>query len=228
METVENLTEEINILNDLSKDLSFDETVLADAKQLIGIKNNKIVELGGTAIIFTVKEEIGSSDQDLLNRITAQLKALYPFRTSEKVGAKYRTLDRVFKLKSGITFDEYKAKGSKFLYGGAISNYTNNVLSNLEKTNQFFLLRETDKDAILKYTTPENSILYSVVLPDTNVVYALAYPVDKATVVDFYKDEALTESLNLSFTFSPTFDESTFKNEYLLMMKQLADLEQKS
>ncbi len=225
--TVENLTEEINLLNNLSKDLSFNEVVSLDAKQLIEIKNKQIIDLGGSAVIFDLKEEIGTTDEQLLNRVTAQLKALYPFRTSEKAGAKYRTLNRVFKLKSGITFEDYKEKGNKFLHGGALSNYTNNVLSSIVKTNQFFLLRETDKDPVLKYTTPDNSVLYQVILPNTNVAFGLAYEVAKSTVIDFYQDEELTQSLNMTFTFSPSFDEATFKQEYMEMMKRLDEVEKK-
>lgn len=226
--TIGNLTEEINLLHDISKDLSFSDIVLSDSKSLIDVKNKQIVDLGGTAILFDLKEEVGNTDKELLERITAQLKALYPFRNSEKAGAKYRTLSRVFKLKSGITFEEYKEKGNKFLHGGALGNYTNNVLFNLVKTNQFFLLRETDKDPVLKYTTPDNSVLYQVLLPNTNVAYGLAYNVDKNTVIDFYQNESLTQSLNFTYTFSPSFDDETFRTEYKEMMKQLSDIENKN
>ena len=105
-------------------------------------------------------------------------------------------------MKSGIEFEEYREKGNKFLYGGAVSNYSNNVMSNLSKTNQFFYLRETEKDSVLKYTTPDNSVLYQVLLPSTNTAFAVVYPVDKNTTLDFYQDEELTQSLNLTYSFS--------------------------
>lgn len=227
METTEILVEEIGLLNDLSKDLSFDQTVLDDARALIDVKNKSIVDMGGNPVIFKIQDEVGVTTDELLDRVAKQLKAIYPFRNSEKIGAKYRTLSRVFKLKSGITFEEYREKGSKFLYGGAVGNYTNNIFSNLTKTNQFIELRETESDAVLKYTTPDNSVLFQVILPNTNVAYAVAYPLGKNTVLDFYQDEELTQSLNLTYSFSATFDEEVFKNEYSEMMKSLYDVEKK-
>ena len=225
--TVQSLTEEINLLNDLSKDFNFDESVLLDAKHIIEVKNKEIIDLGGNAVIFDIPQEIGITKEDLLDRVSKQLKALYPFRNSEKVKAKYNTLNRVFKLKSGITYEDYKEKGEKFVHGGALGNYTNNVLSSLVKTNQFFVLRETDKDPVLKYTTPDNSVLVQVLLPNNNSAFALLYKVDKSTVMDFYKTENLTDSLNFTYSFSPTFDEGTFKNEYLALMSKLAEIEKK-
>jgi len=226
METVEKLTEEINLLLDLSKDLSFDSTVMEDAKILIDVKNKSIIDIGGSPVVIEVKDA-GISEQQLLDRISVQLKALYPFRNSEKAGAKYRTLDRIFKLKSGVTFDDFKAKGNKFFYGGMLSAYVNFVLSSLPKTNQFFYLRETQDDVLLKYTTPDNSVLYQVLLPNNNVAYGLAYPLDKNTIIDFYQDEELTQSLNLTYSFSASNSEEVFNNEYNEMMKLLQDVEKK-
>ncbi len=200
---------------------------MLDAKSLIEIKNKNIIDLGGSPVIFDIPQEVGNTEGELLDRVTASLKALYPFRNSEKAGAKYRTLSRVFKLKSGVTFDEYKEKGEKFLHGGALGNYTNNAIENLTKTNQVILLRETDKDSVLKYTTPDNSVLLEFILPATNVAYGLAYSLDKSTVIDFFMNESLTQSLNFTFTFSPSFDENTFKAEYLDMMKHLSEVEAK-
>ena len=103
----------------------------------------------------------------------------------------------------------------KFFYGGTLSAYNNFVMSNLVKTNEFFYLRETDKDAILKYTTPTNSLLYQVLLPKTNVAYALVYPFNKNTIVDIYKDEDLKESLGITYTFSVENSQEKFNNQYL-------------
>lgn len=227
METTELLKEEIDLLYDLSKDLSFDTTVLEDSRMLIDIKNRSIIDLGGTAITFDVKEQAGISETDLLDRITKQLSAIYPFRTSANIVAKYNTLNRIFKLKSGITFEEFKNNGSKFLYGGSVGNYTNNIISNLVKTNQFFFLRETKNDSVLKYRTPDNSVLFQVLLPNSNIAFAVIYPLEKNTIVDFYQDEELTQSLNLTYSFSAPFDYEMFTNEYNNMMKELFDTEKK-
>ena len=229
METVELLQEEIGLLVDLSKDTSFDAVVLEDAKALVEIKNKSIIDMGGTPVVVTVQEQVGITKEDVRDTLLRMLKATYLSKDRvPKIMQKYKQNNKMFKLKFGITYEEYKERGEKFFYGGVVSNYTNNVLSNLAKTNQFVLLRETQSDAVLKHTTPEKSFLYQVLLSkEGNFAYALAYPLGKNTVVDFYQDEELIQSLNYTFTFTPSFNEDVFSKEFSEMMVGLSDVEKK-
>ncbi|MBK7362953.1 MAG: hypothetical protein IPJ01_11715 [Micavibrio sp.] len=227
METVEKLTEEINLLLDLSKDVSFDSTVMQDAKALIDVKNKSIVDMGGTPVVIEVTEGIGTSDEQLMKIIKAKLATTSRFRSNPTANAVYVSMSRIFKLKTGVTYEEYLAKGSKFFYGGVLSKYTNSVLSNLISTNEFFYLRETQDDNMLKYTTPDNSVLFQVLLPNENTAYALVYPLNQNTVVDFFQDEDLTQSLNLTYSFSVNNSDEVFANEYSDMKKKLYDVEKK-
>jgi hypothetical protein len=225
---IETLKEEVNLLFDLAKDLSFDLIVLQDAKDLIEAKNQEIVNLGGSPIVIEPIQEIGISDKTLLEKLRAKLSTLALIKGKSKTAqSKYNTLNLIFRTKSGVSYDEFSEKGMKFFYGGTLSAYNNFVMSNLVKTNEFFYLRETDKDAILKYTTPTNSLLYQVLLPKTNVAYALVYPFNKNTIVDIYKDEDLKESLGITYTFSVENSQEKFNNQYLELSKKLEEVENK-
>ena len=225
---IETLKEEVNLLFDLAKDLSFDLLVLQDAKDLIEVKNQEIVNLGGSPIVIEPIQEIGISDKTLLEKLRAKLSTLALIKGKSKTAqSKYNTLNLIFRTKSGVSYDEFSEKGMKFFYGGTLSAYNNFVMSNLVKTNEFFYLRETDKDAILKYTTPTNSLLYQVLLPKTNVAYALVYPFNKNTIVDIYKDEDLKESLGITYTFSVENSQEKFNNQYLELSKKLEEVENK-
>lgn len=225
---IETLKEEVNLLFDLAKDLSFDLIVLQDAKDLIEVKNQEIVNLGGSPIVIEPIQEIGISDKTLLEKLRAKLSTLALIKGKSKTAqSKYNTLNLIFRTKSGVSYDEFSEKGMKFFYGGTLSAYNNFVMSNLVKTNEFFYLRETDKDAILKYTTPTNSLLYQVLLPKTNVAYALVYPFNKNTIVDIYKDEDLKESLGITYTFSVENSQEKFNNQYLELSKKLEEVENK-
>jgi hypothetical protein len=225
---IETLKEEVNLLFDIAKDLSFDLIVLQDAKDLIEVKNQEIVNLGGSPIVIEPIQEIGISDKTLLEKLRAKLSTLALIKGKSKTAqSKYNTLNLIFRTKSGVSYDEFSEKGMKFFYGGTLSAYNNFVMSNLVKTNEFFYLRETDKDAILKYTTPTNSLLYQVLLPKTNVAYALVYPFNKNTIVDIYKDEDLKESLGITYTFSVENSQEKFNNQYLELSKKLEEVENK-
>ena len=225
---IETLKEEVNLLFDLAKDLSFDLIVLQDAKDLIEVKNQEIVNLGWSPIVIEPIQEIGISDKTLLEKLRAKLSTLALIKGKSKTAqSKYNTLNLIFRTKSGVSYDEFSEKGMKFFYGGTLSAYNNFVMSNLVKTNEFFYLRETDKDAILKYTTPTNSLLYQVLLPKTNVAYALVYPFNKNTIVDIYKDEDLKESLGITYTFSVENSQEKFNNQYLELSKKLEEVENK-
>ena len=225
---IETLKEEVNLLFDLAKDLSFDLIVLQDAKDLIEAKNQEIVNLGGSPIVIEPIQEIGISDKTLLEKLRAKLSTLALIKGKSKTAqSKYNTLNLIFRTKSGVSYDEFSEKGMKFFYGGTLSAYNNFVMSNLVKTNEFFYLRETDKDAILKYTTPTNSLLYQVLLPKTNVAYALVYPFNKNTIVDIYKDEDLKESLGITYTFLVENSQEKFNNQYLELSKKLEEVENK-
>jgi hypothetical protein len=225
---IETLKEEVNLLFDLAKDLSFDLIVLQDAKDLIEAKNQEIVNLGGSPIVIEPIQEIGISDKTLLEKLRAKLSTLALIKAKSKTAqSKYNTLNLIFRTKSGVSYDEFSEKGMKFFYGGTLSAYNNFVMSNLVKTNEFFYLRETDKDAILKYTTPTNSLLYQVLLPKTNVAYALVYPFNKNTIVDIYKDEDLKESLGITYTFLVENSQEKFNNQYLELSKKLEEVENK-
>ena len=225
---IETLKEEVNLLFDLAKDLSFDLLVLQDAKDLIEVKNQEIVNLGGSPIVIEPIQEIGISDKTLLEKLRAKLSTLALIKGKSKTAqSKYNTLNLIFRTKSGVSYDEFSEKGMKFFYGGTLSAYNNFVMSNLVKTNEFFYLRETEKDAILKYTTPTNSLLYQVLLPKTNVAYALVYPFNKNTIVDVYKDEDLKESLGITYTFSVENSQEKFNNQYLELSKKLEEVENK-
>ena len=225
---IETLKEEVNLLFDIAKDLSFDLIVLQDAKDLIEAKNQEIVNLGGSPIVIEPIQEIGISDKTLLEKLRAKLSTLALIKGKSKTAqSKYNTLNLIFRTKSGVSYDEFSEKGMKFFYGGTLSAYNNFVMSNLVKTNEFFYLRETDKDAILKYTTPTNSLLYQVLLPKTNVAYALVYPFNKNTIVDIYKDEDLKESLGITYTFSVENSQENFNNQYLELSKKLEEVENK-
>ena len=225
---IETLKEEVNLLFDLAKDLSFDLIVLQDAKDLIEVKNQEIVNLGGSPVVIEPIQEIGISDKTLLEKLRAKLSTLALIKGKSKTAqSKYNTLNLIFRTKSGVSYDEFSEKGMKFFYGGTLSAYNNFVMSNLVKTNEFFYLRETEKDAILKYTTPTNSLLYQVLLPKTNVAYALVYPFNKNTVVDVYKDEDLKESLGITYSFSVDNSQEKFNNQYLELSKKLEEAENK-
>lgn len=225
---IETLKEEVNLLFDLAKDLSFDLIVLQDAKDLIEAKNQEIVNLGGSPIVIEPIQEIGISDKTLLEKLRAKLSTLALIKGKSKTAqSKYNTLNLIFRTKSGVSYDEFSEKGMKFFYGGTLSAYNNFVMSNLVKTNEFFYLRETYKDAILKYTTPTNSLLYQVLLPKTNVAYALVYSFNKNTIVDIYKDEDLKESLGITYTFSVENSQEKFNNQYLELSKKLEEVENK-
>jgi hypothetical protein len=225
---IETLKEEVNLLFDLAKDLSFDLIVLQDAKDLIEVKNQEIVNLGGSPVVIEPIQEIGISDKTLLEKLRAKLSTLALIKGKSKTAqSKYNTLNLIFRTKSGVSYDEFSEKGMKFFYGGTLSAYNNFVMSNLVKTNEFFYLRETEKDAILKYTTPTNSLLYQVLLPKTNVAYALVYPFNKNTIVDVYKDEDLKESLGITYSFSVDNSQEKFNNQYLELSKKLEEVENK-
>jgi hypothetical protein len=225
---IETLKEEVNLLFDLAKDLSFDLIVLQDAKDLIEVKNQEIVNLGGSPVVIEPIQEIGISDKTLLEKLRAKLSTLALIKSKSKTAqSKYNTLNLIFRTKSGVSYDEFSEKGMKFFYGGTLSAYNNFVMSNLVKTNEFFYLRETEKDAILKYTTPTNSLLYQVLLPKTNVAYALVYPFNKNTIVDVYKDEDLKESLGITYSFSVDNSQEKFNNQYLELSKKLQEVENK-
>jgi hypothetical protein len=225
---IETLKEEVNLLYDLAKDLSFDLIVLQDAKDLIEVKNKEIVNLGGTPIIVEPIQQIGISDKTLLEKLRAKLSTLALIKGKSKTAeSKYNTLNLIFRTKSGVSYDEFSEKGMKFFYGGTLSAYNNFVMSNLIKTNQFFYLRDTDKDSVLKYTTPNNSVLYQVLLPKTNVAYALVYPFEKNTIVDIYKDEYLKEGLGLTYSFTGDNSQESFNNQYLELSKKLEEIENK-
>ena len=225
---IETLKEEVNLLFDLAKDLSFDLIVLQDAKDLIEVKNQEIVNLGGSPVVIEPIQEIGISDKTLLEKLRAKLSTLALIKSKSKTAqSKYNTLNLIFRTKSGVSYDEFSEKGMKFFYGGTLSAYNNFVMSNLVKTNEFFYLRETEKDAILKYTTPTNSLLYQVLLPKTNVAYALVYPFNKNTIVDVYKDEDLKESLGITYSFSVDNSQERFNNQYLELSKKLEEVENK-
>ena len=229
MEVQELLKEEIVLLNDLSKDSSFDLTVIQDAKSIIDIKNRKIVDLGGTPIVFDVKESVGVTDEELIEKLRAKLAAFYMIKSkSETANNKFNAFNRVFKSKTGITYEQFREAGNKFVYGGVLNSSMNFVLTNLSEINEFSYIKKANEDAILKYTTPENSILYSVILPKGNIAYALVYLVGKNKVIDFYQDEQLRKSLNYTYSFVDNNGQESFQNKYLEMINQLSDVETKN
>jgi hypothetical protein len=222
------LKDEINLLNDLSKDMSFDNVVLEDAKDLIKIKNQKIIDLGGEPVLFTVEQSVGISNEDAIRIIIKKMGVFKRFISTNEVALKkYNLLNKMLKGKTGVTYEDYLAKGEKFLYGGELSGDYRLVFNNLIKTNEFVLFKETKHDAILKYITPENSYVFQVLTPNANVIFALAYFVYDVLKLDFYKDEYLNKSLNLSYSFTKTYSVDSFENQYIELKKILNELDKK-
>ena len=69
--TIETLKKEINALNYLSQDSSFDKTILQDALYLIDFKNKKIQELGGEPIIQ--EQVVGITEEEVILKIVKKL-----------------------------------------------------------------------------------------------------------------------------------------------------------
>jgi len=230
MEIVEKLKKDIELLTDLSKDLSFDVTVLEDANFLIGVKNKEIVDMGGTPIIEQATD-IGISVQDAISIILKKIKAIYKFKDmNEKSKKKYKALSLLFRINAKMTYEDYLAKGEKFLEGGsildtAVNNFSNDTISKLESGNQFYKLKETADDSFLRLRTPINSHLYQVLLESGNIAFALIYRNENNTTIELYQDEDISQSLNLTFSFKDGLTDEMFKTQYDEMIKSIYNAE---
>jgi hypothetical protein len=227
MEIVEKLKKDIELLTVLSTDLSFDDAVLEDANSLISIKNNEIIDLGATPYVEPVKN-IGISVSDAVNIILKKIKSIYKFKDmNDKSKKKYKTLNLLLRINTKMTYEDYLNNGEKFEEGGAVKNFSNDTISKLESGNQFYKLMETSESPILKYKTPDNSYLYQVLLESGNLAFALIYRIENNTIVDFYQDEDLSQSINLISSFEDELAEESFKLKYDDMMRSLYEAEKK-
>jgi hypothetical protein len=228
METTEKLTEDIGLLINLSNDLSFDLDVLEDSKSLISIKNNEIIGLGGSPVDFDLKEEIGIAQSEAVKIVLKKLKAIYKIKdVNETSKKKYKSYDFILRMSTKMSYEDYLKNGEKFSEGGAVLNYKTDTLSVLEKTNQFYKLRLTENDSMLKYRTPDKSVLYQVLLPNAGIAFAVAYPMQNNMILDFYQDEDLSQSLNVTYSFADGLSDESFSVEYNKMMKDLSEIEKK-
>lgn len=223
--TIETLKKEINALNYLSQDSSFDKTILQDALYLIDFKNKKIQELGGEPIIQ--QQVVGITEEEALRKIIKQLSVLKKLKSGNpKAEKQYSVLNKILKLKTGVEHEEYLNKGGKFMMGGQVSD-VRHIVNNLIQSNEYILLRDSKDDNILKYTTPDGSMLFQVITPNSNVIYGLGYFSKDKFIIDFYEDEDLRQSLNFSYHFSNDYNNKKFKIEYLTLKKLLKDLDNK-
>lgn len=226
--TIETLKNEINILNLLSKDMSFDKTVLDDAVSIIQIKNKQITDLGGEPIVFEVNQSVGLTEDEFIRQIVKKMGVYKRFIASNPVAQKkYNLLDSMLKRKTGVSYQQYLDKGEKFFLGGNIKTESHMIFNNLLQTNEFVFVRETRDDSVLRYTTPENSVLFQVLTPETNVLFALGYFVGDDFILDFYEDEILSKSLNLTYSFTATYSLKDFKLQYIKLKKKLKEIDKK-
>jgi hypothetical protein len=69
--------------------------------------------------------------------------------------------------------------------------------------------------------------LYQVLLESGNLAFALIYRIENNTIVDFYQDEDLSQSINLISSFEDELAEESFKLKYDDMMRSLYEAEKK-
>lgn len=228
MNNIQELRDEIVILNTISSDTSFDKIILQDAIEIINVKNKQIVDLGGEPIQQTIAASVGTSKEDIIETIIAQMNAYKRFITrNPEALARYNALDGALKRRTGVSYDEYVAGARKFFYGGELVKDNVKIINDLVKTNEFAFIRESKDDPILRYKTPIDSILLEVITPKTNVIYALGYFYENQLILDFYRNDILKNSLNLTHSFPTTYTPKEFELAYIDLKEKLKEIDKR-